>query len=206
MRVDRAGRLKCLWLVGALTTALTQGCDKKTDSADRKAKADASINTGLPGSDWAPIRAHNDQPPPVVSVTELLGSPREFEGKTIRLQGFLAVDSKGLYESTEHASGRHFPYGIALIRRECLNVPGDEFLQFGQQTMPEPDPKLVLHYVSVQGIFTRRTRGPMGVYAGSMCSVEAIEDAQVCIDDCEWLDGGLDALFDDASAPKSKRR
>ena len=113
-----------------------------------------------------------DETPQDVGMVQLLGAPEKYDGKLIRVIGFLSLEFEGV--------------GLYLHREDFQNGTGN-----GLWINPpeKTDPNLGRHYVEVVGTFDAKAGGHMGAHPAGMRNVTKLIDIETLgknlkADDC----------------------
>jgi hypothetical protein len=113
-----------------------------------------------------------DETPQDVGMVQLLGAPEKYDGKLIRVIGFLSLEFEGV--------------GLYLHREDFQNGTGN-----GLWINPpeKTDPNLGRHYVEVVGTFEAKAGGHMGAYPAGIRNVTKLIDIETLwrnlkADDC----------------------
>src|SRR5450755_262932 len=110
----------------------------------------------------APIQA---QQPTDVTLVQLIANPEKFDGRLIRVIGFLRLDFEG---------------NVLYLHREDYDnaILGDGIWVDETSEMNKQRAKLNMSYVLLEGIFSSRERGHMGMWSGT---IKEVRRAQVWV-------------------------
>jgi len=93
--------------------------------------------------------------PLVVSLLQLIANPEKFDGKPIRVIGFLRLEFEG--------------NTLYLHREDYENaISGNGIWVDVSTEMAKQEDSLNMHYVLLQGIFSANDRGHMSLWSGSI--------------------------------------
>jgi len=100
--------------------------------------------------------------PEKVTLVQLIADPQKFDGKLIRVIGFLRLEFEGdvLYlhrEDYEHA------------------ILGDGIWVDAGPEITKQKETLNMHYVLLEGVFDSKDRGHMGMWSGSLTKIRRAE-------------------------------
>ena len=103
----------------------------------------------------APIQA---QEPTDVTLVRLIANPEKFDGKLIRVIGFLRLEFEG---------------NVLYLHREDYenSILGDGIWVDVTPVVTKQSTTLNMNYVLLEGIFSARERGHMGMWSGSIKQV-----------------------------------
>jgi hypothetical protein len=107
-----------------------------------------------------------------VGMVQLLGAPEKYDGKLVRVIGFLSLEFEGV--------------GLYLHREDFQNMTGNAlWINPPEKT----DPSLGRHYVEVVGTFEAKAGGHMGVFPAGIRNVTKLMDIETAwnsqkLDDC----------------------
>lgn len=106
-----------------------------------------------------PVKAEE---PVNVTLVQLIASPEKFDGKLIRVIGFLRLEFEGdvLYLHRED-------YEYAIL--------GNGIWVEVTPEMTKRKAKLNMHYVLLEGIFSSKERGHMGMWSGTIKKIGRAE-------------------------------
>jgi hypothetical protein len=108
------------------------------------------------------LGAQSTRDPVNVSMIQLIANPEKYDGKMVRVIGFLRLEFEGnaLYLHKED-------YGHSLVGNDIwVNVSPE---------MMENDQKLNNKYVLLEGIFDAKRHGHMGMFAGELGNIKRAE-------------------------------
>jgi hypothetical protein len=107
----------------------------------------------------APIQA---QQPTDVTLIQLIANPEKFDGKLIRVIGFLRLEFEG---------------DVLYLHREDYEnaILGDGFWVDVTPTVTKQSATLNMHYVLLEGIFSSSDRGHMGMWSGTIKQIRRAE-------------------------------
>jgi hypothetical protein len=110
-----------------------------------------------------------------ISMTELLGNPEKYNGKRVKVAGFvhIADEEYAIYDSIEHAE-----YGIAQNSFWIEFQPSVKMEALSNRYKKLKIPIIYFHckYVMVEGVFNQNNFGHMGCSSGAIESVSSIEE------------------------------
>jgi hypothetical protein len=100
--------------------------------------------------------------PANVTLVQLIANPEKFDGKLVRVIGFLRLEFEGnvLYLHREDYDHAIFGNGI------WVDVTPE---------MTKHREVLQMHYVLLEGIFNSKNRGHMGMWSGSLTKIQRAE-------------------------------
>jgi hypothetical protein len=107
----------------------------------------------------APIKAEE---PVDVTLVQLIANPQNFDGKLIRVIGFLRLEFEG---------------NVLYLHREDYEnaIVGDGIWVEVTPEMKKQSKALNMHYVLLQGIFSSDERGHMGMWSGTIKKIRRAE-------------------------------
>jgi hypothetical protein len=113
-----------------------------------------------------------DETPQDVGMVQLLGAPEKYDGKLVRVIGFLSLEFEGV--------------GLYLHREDFQNGTGNVLWI---NPPAKTDPNLGRHYVEVVGTFEAKAGGHMGAFPAGISNVTKLIDIETAwkslkLDDC----------------------
>jgi hypothetical protein len=95
------------------------------------------------------------QQPTNVTIVQLIATPEKFDGKLIRVIGFLRLEFEG---------------DVLYLHREDYEnaILGDGIWVDATAEMNKQSATLNMHYVLLEGIFSSREHGHMGMWSGTI--------------------------------------
>jgi hypothetical protein len=117
-------------------------------------------------------RSQAAEMPEDVSMVQLIAAPEKFDGKVVRVVGFLSLEFEGV--------------GLYLHREDFQNETGNSLWIHPPE---KTDPSLSRHYVQVVGTFEAKAGGHLGAFPAGIGNVTKIIDletlwSRVKSDDC----------------------
>jgi hypothetical protein len=105
------------------------------------------------------------QEPTNVTLVQLIANPEKFDGRLIRVIGFLRLEFEG---------------NVLYLHREDYDnaILGDGIWVDETSEMNKQRAKLNMSYVLLEGIFSSRERGHMGMWSGT---IKEVRRAQVWV-------------------------
>jgi hypothetical protein len=127
--------------------------------------------------------ATHNQEPISVSLIQLISNPNQFEGKRVRVKGYLHLkfEDYSLYLSQADADyliGRNSLW-IEMGSQVQLQMVGKE----GGLVPPDHINQLDCRYVLIEGIFNESNKGHMGAHSGALAQVNRMMELR------KWYDG-----------------
>jgi len=106
-----------------------------------------------------PVKAEQ---PINVTLVQLIANPEKFDGKLIRVIGFLEIEFEGNV--------------LYLHREDCENaLLGDGIWVDVTPEMTKNRTSLSKNYVLLEGVFSARERGHMGMWSGGLKNIRRVQ-------------------------------
>ena len=122
-----------------------------------------------------------------VSPIHLIANPEKYDGKRVRLRGFLhyQFEDSALYLSKDDADYLNSANAIWIRYDKTVKLEILVCKNIKEITKPTADDFKYFdgRYVTVEGIFNMKGRGHLGVFSGELDNVVRLEE------DRQWFDG-----------------